>query len=485
MPYPEPACNSNGTVRCRNTSHPARHYFTPFCKTLFTVKKIILLAAAFALTGTPLCKAATAAKPNIIIILADDLGFETLKCYGGADFKNLGTVRTPNLDAMAGNGMRFTHCFSTPVCSPARAELLTGKYNFRTGFTDIAGRSGATSSLDAKAHPTLPAQLKAAGYVTAIAGKWHLGEPLNSREMLATATEDTDYPHPRECGFDRQCLLSGAHLELYGEPKPGLYTPDILQSWVLNFLDSRKGKDEPFFLYYPSPIPHKPLYATPLNPDGQKRNKENFPYLIEYLDKQVGEIMKKLADLGLAENTLVLFSGDNGTHGEITTDMDNHRHIKGGKGSLRDTGSWVPLLAEWPGVIPPGSVDNNMVDFTDILPTCLQIAGVPLPKDIDGMSFAAQLRGEPGTPREWVHSLLREQYFVRDLHWKLRETGDLYDASDSPYIETLVLPENDTPDSKAARIRLQAVLDQLHPDKKGLPPTQEAPPKPKPSDGDE
>lgn len=402
-------------------------------------------------------------RPNIVFILADDLGAEALGCYGGVTYTGLGPVRTPNLDSMAKNGMQFKYCFSTPVCSPSRAELLTGRYNFHTGFIDIAGRSGASESLDAQKYPTVAMELKAAGYVTAIAGKWHLGQPLDMKTPLASSETDTDYPHPRDCGFERQCVLSGEHLELYGKPTPEEYTPARLQNWVLRFLESRKDQSEPFFLYYPSPIPHKPLYATPLNPDGPARDKLNFPYLVEYLDGQVGEILNKLKELGMSENTLVFFSGDNGTHGEITTQMRNKKAVHGGKAKMWDAGSWVPLLAVWPGVVQPGSVNEGLVDFTDILPTCLELAGAPSAEGIDGISFAPQLRGLPGTTREWVHSLLREQYFVRDTKWKLRENGALYNVGGIRYVEKLETPENATPESKAARIRLQAVLDELHP----------------------
>ncbi len=416
-------------------------------------------------------------RPNIVIILADDLGFEALGCYGGATYKGLGAVRTPNLDALAKSGMRFTACFSTPVCSPARSELLTGKYNFRTGFIDIAGRSGATESLDPQAHPTLASHLKAAGYVTAVAGKWHLGPPFSMKEIPSTSEADTDYPHPRTCGFDRQCIFGGAHLELYGKPKPEEYTPARLQGWVLRFLDSRKGKAEPFFLYYPSPIPHDPLLPTPLNPEGPLRKSEgrdfgqkrgdakNYPYLIEYLDKQVGEVLQKLMELGLRDNTLVVFSGDNGTWKPITTVMRDGREIRGGKGSMNDTGSWVPLLASWPGVIKPGTVNEGLVDFTDLLPTCLEVAGSRPPEGIDGISFAPRLQGQPGQAREWVHSLFVDKYFVRDTKWKLRENGVLYDVSKSPDAETLIPAEADTPEAKEARKRLGDVLRRLHPQK--------------------
>lgn len=427
------------------------------------MKNFLLPIAALCLSCGPVL---AEGKPNIVIILADDLGAESLGCYGGVHYKGLGPAKTPNLDAMAKAGMRFTHCFATPVCSPARAELLTGKYNFRTGFTDITGRNGATSSLDSQAHPTVAACLKEAGYVTAVAGKWHLGPPENMGEIPKTPDADTGYPHPRECGFDRQCILGGAHLRIYGDPKRGIYTPDIMQKWVLNFLESRKGKEEPFFLYYPSPIPHDPFLPTPLNPDGSQQDKRgdnaNYPFLIEYLDAQVGEVLKKLAELGLSDKTVVLFTADNGTNKKISTEMSDGRIIPGGKGSLLDTGSRVPLLAGWPGRIMPGSVNNNLVDFSDLLPTFLDLAGAPLPDGLDGVSFASQLLGKPGRVRDWVHTLIVDKYFVRDSKWKLRENGVLYDVSNAPYAETPIPPHEDSPESKAARSRLQGIVDKLH-----------------------
>lgn len=143
--------------------------------------------------------------------------------------------------------------------------------------------------------------------------------------------------------------------------------------------------------------------------------------------------------------------------------MKDGREIPGGKGSLLDTGSHVPLLANWPGVIKVGAVNKELVDFTDILPTCLELAGVKAKGTIDGISFASQLEGKPGQPRAWVHTLLLHQYFVQDAAWKLRENGELYNVIDAPYAETLVLAVDDTAESKAARDRLQAVSDKLHP----------------------
>ncbi|MDR3404907.1 MAG: sulfatase-like hydrolase/transferase [Chthoniobacter sp.] len=411
-------------------------------------------------------------KPNIIFILADDIGFQSLGCYGGVETKGYGAVRTPNLDAMAKSGMRFEHCFACAVCSPARAELLTGQYNFRSGFTSIAGVRGAATMLDANVHPTLAMKLKAAGYVTAIAGKWHLGPPENKDEIPTTSTVGTKYPHIEECGFERQCIFGGGHLESYGEPKVGAYTPEIFQQWALRFIESRKDKPEPFFLYYASPLPHGPLKPTPLNPSGPGAGKRgdpaNFPYVMEYLDQQVGEVVQKLTALGMRENTLVIFAADNGGDA-LTTVMRDGREITGHKGSLDDTGSWVPMVADWPGVISAGSVNHGMVDFTDIMPTCLDLAGAPRLDGLDGVSFAPQLQGKPGQPRQWVHVFQINRFFVRDANWKLRENGQLYDVSNSPPVEKLILPRNEAPESKAARIRLQAVLDELHPEKIGAP----------------
>jgi arylsulfatase A len=350
--------------------------------------------------------------------------------------------------------------------------VLTGKYNFRTGFRRIMGQPGVAERLDAQAHPTLANRLKDSGYVTAVVGKWHVGPPFTKgkepEEIPKTAEADTEYPHPRDCGFDRQCLFSGGHLNTYGEPKPGKYTPEILQKWALRFLDSRKGKPEPFFLYYPSPIPHGPLYPTPLNPDNSKGKARgdlsNYPYLIEYLDKQVGELLEKLTALGLRENTLVMFAGDNGSYGVITQ-MRDGREVPGGKGSPADTGAWVPLLASWPSVVPAGSVYEGMVDFTDLLPTCLELAGSTPHAGVDGVSFAPQLQGKAGKPREWAFVLGNDRWYAREDKWKLNNAGTLLDVTDSPYAETAVKPEDDTPDSKAARVRLQAVLDKLNPGK--------------------
>ena len=394
-------------------------------------------------------------RPNIIFFLADDLGMQVLKMYGGKTTFGM-DIKTPNLDALAAGGMRFDHAFACAVCSPTRSQLMTGKYNFRTGFIDIAGRTGAATSLDAQKHPTLPATLKAAGYAAAITGKWHLGE---CGKFPTPDLVDTNSPHVKECGFDRQYVFPGGHLTKYGQPLPGKYTPDWFHNWAMNFIDGRKGKTEPFFLYYASPIPHTPWMPTPLNPTAAK-DPELYASLIEYIDKQVGELIRKLDDLGMRENTLVMFAGDNGCQLGMTSVMADGRTVPGGKRSMLDTATRVPLLANWPGKVPAGSVNENLIDFTDLMPTYLELAGAKAPGALDGVSFAPQLLGQKGNPREWVYVQQVNKYFARDAKWKLREDGTLYDISGPLSVETLVSnPQGQAVDAKN---RLQAVLDKLH-----------------------
>ena len=446
---------------------------------LIKIGTLAAIASAALGLGTASAESTNPSRPNIVVVLADDLGAEALGCYGGVEFlgekgKVLGSVKTPNLDAMAANGIRFAKAYATPVCSPSRAQLLTGKYNDRVGFHDILGRNGAARELDSKSHPTIANLLQSAGYMTGAVGKWHIGPLTNLKNVQTNTGADTSAAHVRACGFERQYMVPGAHLREYGEPVEGKYTPDLMDAWAFRFMSEAKTAGKPFFLYYASPLPHFPYWPTPLNPDGPRgepgSKKEemygdmaNFPFLVEYLDKEVGKILAKLEELGLRENTLVLFAGDNGTPPWVVTQMKNGRNIPFGKGTMKETGSWVPLIASWPAMIQSGAVYDGVVDFSDILPTCLSVAGVQLPKDINGMSFAPVLEGNGKSPREWVHSLYNKEYFVRNASWKLRENGELYDMSGAPYSEELVKPEDDTPESKAAREALAAVAAKLHP----------------------
>lgn len=419
-----------------------------------------------------------AERPNIVVILADDLGSEALGCYGGRTFlgrqnAELGPVKTPCLDALAREGMLFRWCFATPVCSPSRAQLLTGRYNHRIGFPDIQGRSGAVAQLDPRAHPTVAMRLREAGYATGVVGKWHIGPAGTAQDTPTSPERDTDHAHPRACGFERQCVFGAPHLRIYGKPVAGAYTPDVFQAWALRFIEEQAARKRPFFLYYASPLPHFPYWPTPLNPDGPTIGEgklgemygdmRNFPFLVEYLDGQVGELVARLDAAGLTRNTLVIFAGDNGTPPWLHTRMADGTTIAWGKGTMKDTGSRVPLIARWPGVVAAGSECDGLVDFSDLMPTLLDLAGVKPEAEVDGLSFSRTLRDRAPAPRTWVHSLFKEEWFVRDGGWKLRENGALFDVSGSPMTERLVAPADETDASRAARARLGAVADRLHP----------------------
>ena len=207
---------------------------------------------------------------------------------------------------------------------------------------------------------------------------------------------------------------------------------------------------------------HKPTLHTPDSPpkDGPERYDDN----IKYMDKQVGEIIATLEKLGLREKTLVLFSGDNGTAVGYPSPIHG-RWINGAKGSMLEGGSRVPLIASWPGVTPAGKVSRDIVSFADQLPTFAELGGAKLPQGvkIDGISYAAQLRGEKSVSREWAYVQLGERWYVREQGWKLNELGELFDMSDAPFVEKPIAPAADTEASRAARARLGAVLADLNP----------------------
>ena len=318
-----------------------------------------------------------ATKPNIIFILADDLGLGNVGAYGGP-------FKTPNIDALAREGLRFSQCYSLPVCGPSRCLALTGRYPFRTGLIDNSTwKTGDFSPVDPKRDTMIQTVMKQAGYVTACVGKW--GQICWG---------------PGEWGFDE-------------------------------YLRDR-------------------LYA------------DN----IDYMDKLVGQLMAELDRLHLREKTLVIFSGDNGTDRKLAAvSTVNGRPINGAKLTMEEGGSRVPLIANWPGVVPAGKVLNDLVDFSDFFPTFADLGGAKLPAGVklDGHSFAPHLRGGKGSPRDWVFvqmnnrgSSTKAHWYVRNQGFKLNEQGELFDMAEAPFVEKKITNE-------AERIKLQAVLDELDP----------------------
>ena len=373
--------------------------------------------------GSP---APAALKPNLILIMADDLGYETIGANGGTSY------RTPALDKLAATGVRFTHCYAQPLCTPTRVQIMTGLSNARNYIN--------FGNMDPQA-VTFANLLKRAGYATCIAGKWQLGQDLDL---------------PKKFGFDEYCLwqhtrrpprYANPGLEINGVEKDytnGEYGPDLVNNYALDFI-ARK-KDGPFFLYYPMMLTHAPYQPTPDSQswdpraNGEKVNQadKHFGDMVAYMDKLIGKLVAKLDALGLRDNTLILFLGDNGT-GKGTRSMMGDREVIGGKGSTTAAGMHVPLIANWPGQVVAGNVCSDLVDTTDFLPTLLEAAGVPLPTELklDGRSFLPQLRGKQGQPREWIYSWysprqgadLTVREFAFNHRFKLYRTGDFFDLT--------------------------------------------------------
>ncbi|HEY2572934.1 MAG TPA: sulfatase-like hydrolase/transferase [Verrucomicrobiaceae bacterium] len=411
---------------------------------LITLLPILSLALAALPSGSA---AAPSAKPNIVFILADDLGIDGLSCYGADAWK------TPHIDKLAASGTRFETCYAAPLCGPSRCLLMTGRYAFRTGGLANGSWRGGGPGAKSKDEWSIAKVLKQAGYVTGESGKWRqVGES------------------PRDWGFDEYCTdpTAGGWYWKDSYIKNGetiksskdVYNPDIIQAFSIDFIT--RHKDEPFFLYYAMHLVHKPTLHTPESPskDGPERYGDN----IIYMDKQVGGIVAELEKLHLREKTLVIFSGDNGTAVGYPTPVHG-RIVNGAKGSMLEGGSRVPYVASWPGVTPAGKVSSDIVSFADQLPTLAELGGAPLPSGvkIDGRSIAPQLRGEKGTPRDYAYVQLGPRWYVREPGFKMNEKGELFDMSDAPFVEKSVAPADDTAASKEARARLSAVLAELNP----------------------
>jgi len=414
------------------------------------VKTTLLLCLAlafcfgFAPTNALAADAASPAKPNIIFILSDDVGMGNIGCYGGA-------FKTPNIDALAAGGTRFEHCFANPLCGPSRATCLTGRYIFRTNMlTNGYGNAMHRDEI------MVPKVLKPAGYVTAAVGKWSQ-LPLQ----------------PSDWGFDEYLRFNGSGKYWASQEKKytengkeielgDRYLPDVMHEFLIDFIT--RHKDQPFYVHYAMSHMHNKMMGTPDTTTG--RSGDLYAENNAYMDKLVGRLVADLDKLHLREKTLLIFTGDNGTarNGAAEATVED-KAISGKKGDLLEGGSLVPLIFNWPGVTPAGKVLKDLTDFTDFLPTFAELAGAKLPEGvtIDGHSCAPQIKGEKGSPREWIYMQLGQQWYARDAGWKLTGEGALFDMSGAPFVEKAVANDSTDEAAKSARVRLQAVLDQLNP----------------------
>jgi arylsulfatase A-like enzyme len=431
------------------------------------IHRTFAIAAVLAAVLATASASPAAERPNIILIMSDDIGIGGFSCYGSDRFK------TPHIDALAKGGMRFEHCFSMALCGPSRACLLSGRYAFRTGM--VSNNTGKLVTPDKEVF--IAKVLKEAGYATAFAGKWNQIAYLQS---LAEA---------QRWGFDEYLRWERSevdgrywnpHYDKNGKILEGVddkYGPDLCHEFAVDFIS--RNKEKPFFLYYPTPLVHGPLARTPdsapekTKTEGEEKAKAKekkkkakaareglLPSNVAYLDKLVGKLVEELDRLKLREKTVILFTSDNGTPGEDTI---GGKVIDGRKGSLKEGGARVPLVVNWKGTIAPDRVSKDLVDFSDFFPTLLELAGAKPPQGvtIDGQTFAPQLLGRPGKPREWVQVQLQQNRYVRDARWKLYSDGTLCDMKDAPFAERTIAKETEDEAAKAARERLQAALDKL------------------------
>ena len=386
---------------------------------------LTMLAIATTVTALPTCLLAEDAhrKPNIVYILADDLGYGDLGCYGQKKFK------TPHIDRLASEGMKFSQHYSgSTVCAPSRCALMTGLH---TGHAQVRGNREVRPEGQAPMKPgtvTIPTLLKKAGYVTGLFGKWGLGAPGSASDPAVFFDEVFGYNCQRQSHtfYPKHLWHNKKKVPLDGKT----YSHDLILQAAMDFI--KANKDKPFFCYMPVTIPHAAMHA-PKNLHDKYRKQfpqfENkvgkyagtqvqnpvaaFPAMVEHLDNGVGEVLALLKKLGLDDNTLVIFTSDNGPHREGGHDpgfWDSNGPLKGLKRDLYEGGIRVPFLARWPGKIKPGSASDHISAFWDMLPTFCEMAKVGIPKGTDGISLLPALLGKKQKEHDY-------------LYWEFSERG--------------------------------------------------------------
>jgi arylsulfatase A-like enzyme len=364
-------------------------------------------------------------KPNVIVILADDQGWGDLSMNGNKD------LSTPNIDSIAKDGARFEYFYVSPVCSPTRAEFLTGRYNARSSiYSTSAG--GERMDLDEK---TIADTFKAAGYATAAFGKWHNG---------------MQFPyHPNARGFQEYYGFCSGHWGHYFSPmlehnnkivKGNGYITDDLTNRAMDFIEANKGKA--FFVYLPYCTPHSPMQVPDKYWDKHKDNELLMAHqgpethtrsalaMCENIDDNVGRLLKKLDDLKLSDNTIVLYFSDNGPNGHRW-----NKGLKGVKGSIDEGGVLSPLVMRWPGIIKKGTVVEPICGSIDLLPTLADFCGIPLleNKPLDGISMKQAIVSEAANwPDRHILTQWKSRSSIRNQQYRMDDERNLYDIHKDP-----------------------------------------------------
>lgn len=434
----------------------------PGCKKEFEQKSVV------AASGT---NASVARKPNIILILFNDLGFEIPTYNGGESYS------TPNLDFLAANGMYFQQNYNHPDGTPSRLAIITGKYNFRNyvGWGILPN-----------GEKTIGNMLHDAGYATCWGGKWQLSG---------------NGPRITSAGFDNYLVFlpsgHGQREHRYKDPKlyengdylpdsvtKGKYSEDMVTDYIDSFIDN--NKDKSFFAMYATLLPAQPWVPTPDDPEFQTWNSENdlilsdqkyYPSMIAYVDKMIGKIRQKLVDDGIENNTVIMVTSATQTDSRIYSQWKG-RTIQGTKTNTFRAGTNVPLLVYWPKSIRPGSKTNTLVDFTDYLPTMADIAGVPYPTNygtLDGTTFYDDMTNTSGKDRDWVFCQwdnnptddVPVERFINNTVYKLYDTvglgnGKFYNIQKDPYEKRAIPDSLLTPFQLQTKLYFRSVLDTLH-----------------------
>jgi arylsulfatase A-like enzyme len=398
-----------------------------------------------------------AERPNIILIMVDDMGRDWVSCYGAKH-------PTPNVDRLAKQGVRYETAWCTPICTPTRVTLLTGQYPCHHGWVqhyDVPRWGGA--GLRPDRFTTFARLLRDAGYATAIGGKWQINHLGKQPDIL------------KQHGFDEHCVWPGVEagqpetaerfwnglLSTNGKRAKAPYGPDTINRFLIDFI--RRHKDRPFFVYYPMLLTHGPHTTTPLNktnpPEG---NPALYAGNVTYMDKLVGNLVDAVDDLKLTKRTVILFTGDNGS---ASSGGLNKKPYPKGKGREADWGAHVPFIVRAPFLTKGGIVSRDLIDFTDLYPTFLELAGIPAAKQLklDGRSFVPSLRGseDPFDKRSWIYSQIGNFRMIRDWHHLVDNKGAFHDLNKDPQQQHKVSPLDKI--APGRRQRLQMILNRFPP----------------------
>lgn len=406
-------------------------------------------------------------RPNIIIILADDLGYGDIGCYGNQ------IIKTPNLDKLADMGIRYTDFYSSsPMCSPSRAGLLTGRAPYRTGIYDwIAPDS--TMFLSIK-EITIATLLKNSGYSTSLHGKWHLNGMFNSTRQTQPGDHGFDYWFGIQ--YNVQHLNPEGFFRNNKEVQTQGYACDIVTNDAISWLNIERKNDKPFFQFICYLEPHEPIMSPKELVDQYKEhnNKAEYYANVTNLDRSIGRLLQTLEDLDLAENTILIFTSDNGPAEYTPNGYFNKSHgstgpLKGFKRHTFEGGLRVPGIIAWPGKIKAGSESNEPISNLDILPTICAIAGIKIPGDrtIDGSDFTPSFAGKKLKRRiplhwEFYDPTSGPQTLIRDGNWILGaqwDVGDFHKAGRFSPTEVAIIKS-----SKPQKFSLYNIREDIHQD---------------------